>query len=76
MHYAHDYGDIKALSMNLMDSNTRITDGTYAILSHRDTHERVSGFGESGVKTQKSGANGEQEVVAKLRDLLIQLESL
>jgi hypothetical protein len=74
MQYAQNYGDVKALSMNLMHSNTGITDGIYAVLSDKDTHERISGFGESGGNVR--GKEGKQELIAKVRDLLKQLESL
>ena len=62
------------LSMNLMHSNTGITDGNYAVLSDKDTHQRISGFGEAAVNFQSGG--GKQELIAQVRELLKRLESL
>jgi integrase len=76
MHYAQDYGDIKALSMNLMHSHTGVTDGIYGVLSDKDTHERISNLGGSVTSDVPSGANAKNELISQVRELLKRLEGL
>jgi hypothetical protein len=76
MHYAKDYGDIKALSMNLMHSHTGITDRIYAVLSNKDTHQRIRNLGRSGQSTYKADGLRKAEVIEELRNLVEQLENL
>ena len=76
MQYAQNYGDIKALSMNLMHSHTGVTDGIYGVLSDKDTHDRISGFGETASNVQGAGVNDKQELISQVRELLKRLENL
>jgi len=76
MQYAQNYGDIEALSMNLMHSNMGITDGIYAVLSDKDTHERISGFGGPGHSGNNSNGASKAALIARLRELVAQLEEL
>ena len=63
-----------ALSMNLMHSHTGITDGIYGVLSDKDTHDRISSFGEIAI--DKEAAKGKDELIAEVRELLKRLEVL
>jgi hypothetical protein len=57
-----------------MHLNKGITDDTYAVLSDKDTHERISGFGASGETVETSALSNKREIITQLRDLLKKLE--
>ena len=63
---AQDMADFKAISMNLMHENMRITDGIYAILSEQDVSERISTLGKTSETTD--------DLAKMLRQLANQLE--
>lgn len=76
MQYAKDYGDIKALSMNLMHSNTGVTDGVYAVLSDKETHKRISNFGALVASESHPIGNSKNELISQVRNLLKRLEGI
>jgi hypothetical protein len=65
--------DFKAVSLNLMHSDTKITDNVYGMLSDVDVQGRISRLGDaSALGTPSSKA----ELLARFQELLGQLKSL
>lgn len=46
MKWAHDIGDLKAVSQNLGHSNLSVTDGVLSVLAKNDVQDRIENLGE------------------------------
>ena len=65
------HSDPKAISLNLMHSDKKVTDGVYTILSDMEVRDRVGDLGEKEISLEKLDTS---DIILKIVELLSKID--